>query len=182
MAEKPEDIGPNCYLFETYGRCPYGITCRFAKCHISETFENISKPDLEKYKNRDETIKNVLTKDLQHDLWKRRYDFTKSDKVLEEICPSGNVQKKMNQNYLKKKSDGQSKSENSKSDTTDAKDTSDHANGFTSGETAASNDIPIIDSKLDEPTKEKKWVSKHQMLVYRNVHHGVKTIALTLIA
>lgn len=105
MDNKAADIGPECYLYETYGKCPFGITCRFAKSHISEDFKNLSKPDADKLKNRADTVTNILSKDLQHSLWKRRFNFSKSDEVLDKICPFANFQKKRTQTYAKNKAD-----------------------------------------------------------------------------
>ncbi|KAH3719595.1 hypothetical protein DPMN_062446 [Dreissena polymorpha] len=94
LETKPEDIGKTCYLFDTYGKCPYGVTCRFAKSHISEDLKNVVKEDFDQKAPRESHVSNVLTKDLQVALWKRRYDFSKSDKIIEKICPRSNNQKK----------------------------------------------------------------------------------------
>ena len=46
MKIRPADLGPVCHLFATYGRCPYGIACRFSGHHIvvdaaADRIENI---------------------------------------------------------------------------------------------------------------------------------------------
>lgn len=103
MANKSADIATVCYLFETYGKCPYGITCRFAKSHISDDLKNIISPVFKDMKDRESFVRNVLKKDLQVSLWKRRYDFSKSDEALGNICPSSNNQKKRDTQDCKKR-------------------------------------------------------------------------------
>ncbi|WAQ95070.1 DUS3L-like protein [Mya arenaria] len=94
IASKREDIGSECYLFKTYGKCPYGIACRFAKSHMTEDFKNVVNAEVAEKNSRESHITNVLKKDLQVSLWKRRYDFSKSDKVLEKVCPWSKDQKR----------------------------------------------------------------------------------------
>ncbi|MGH0133434.1 UNVERIFIED_CONTAM: hypothetical protein FKN15_032324 [Acipenser sinensis] len=45
---KPADVGNKCYLHENFGKCQYGITCRFAKAHIGENFKNMVNEELVK--------------------------------------------------------------------------------------------------------------------------------------
>lgn len=97
MASKPVDIGEHCYLFETYGRCPYGIACRFGKSHISTDLQNVVRSDTENSLVREHTVSNVLKKDLQVSLWKRTYDFSRSDEILAKICPLALDQKRRDQ-------------------------------------------------------------------------------------
>ncbi|XP_070566820.1 tRNA-dihydrouridine(47) synthase [NAD(P)(+)]-like [Ptychodera flava] len=84
MAKKPPDISDKCYLFEKYGKCHYGMSCRFGGCHISENNKNVV--DHEKYKaDLKPEIINVLAKDLQRQLWKKKYKFEKADEVLRKL-------------------------------------------------------------------------------------------------
>lgn len=46
MESKPKDIGSHCFMFETYGKCPYGLACRYGSKHISEDFKNIVNQEL----------------------------------------------------------------------------------------------------------------------------------------
>lgn len=79
MSSKPEDIGPVCVNFEKYGRCQYGISCRYGKSHISEDFQNIINEDLYKEMSDRKVVRNVLSKEIQHKLWKKKYNFDKAN-------------------------------------------------------------------------------------------------------
>lgn len=83
MKDKPEDIGPECYNFKTFGRCPYGLACRFAQQHIDSGFKNITDQELFDKMAAQPPVKNTLTKDLQHLLWKKKYDFSKANKIVD---------------------------------------------------------------------------------------------------
>ncbi|XP_053569998.1 tRNA-dihydrouridine(47) synthase [NAD(P)(+)]-like isoform X2 [Bombina bombina] len=88
MADKPADIGPNCHLFQTLGKCIYGVTCRFGKSHTDENFKNIINEELVKQKEGKLFVKNSLTKDIQQQLRKRKYSFEKSDHYLKFLNKS----------------------------------------------------------------------------------------------
>ena len=46
LLKKEVDISSECYMFEQYGKCPQGLTCRFGGIHINkETNTNIIKDD-----------------------------------------------------------------------------------------------------------------------------------------
>lgn len=77
---KPEDIGKSCYVFEKYGHCPRGLSCRFGSNHLTSTGHNITINDDSK-ETRIESL-NVLTNDLQWKLKKRTYDFSISEKLI----------------------------------------------------------------------------------------------------
>ncbi|OWF48579.1 tRNA-dihydrouridine(47) synthase [NAD(P)(+)]-like [Mizuhopecten yessoensis] len=85
MAEKPTDLGPVCINFEKFGKCQYGISCRYGKSHISEEFENIINEDLYKEMQSRKVVKNALYKELQHKLWKKKYDFEKANRNTAQI-------------------------------------------------------------------------------------------------
>ncbi|MEE6466669.1 hypothetical protein FKM82_007021 [Ascaphus truei] len=94
MAQKPADIGPNCHLFETLGKCIYGVTCRFAKSHLSEDFKNVINEEHIKQLEGKLFVKNSLSKDLQQELRKRKVSFEKTDqylKLLNKSSKTGNV-------------------------------------------------------------------------------------------
>lgn len=154
VAEKPEDLGPECYLYETYGQCPFGIACRYAKSHLTEDFENKVKPDIEKYKKREDTIRNILSKDLQHSLWKRKYDFSKADAVLKEVCPFGNLQKRLNDSYHRRKA--QELSEKGEAD--EGPSLGEKADESSNQGTGWSSSVQVTDDHLDISSKEKKYV------------------------
>ena len=84
MANKPPDLDGMCYVFEKFGFCKFGLTCRFAKCHITDDFKNVVNQELfEKTKGGKEI--NIIDTDVRHKLWKKKYDFTKSDSLVKSI-------------------------------------------------------------------------------------------------
>ncbi|XP_003213240.1 tRNA-dihydrouridine(47) synthase [NAD(P)(+)]-like [Meleagris gallopavo] len=82
MAAKPADLGRSCVLFETFGRCPYGITCRFAKAHLGDGYQNVVNAELAKQWEGKSLVRNNLSKDLQHQLRKKKFTFKKADEYL----------------------------------------------------------------------------------------------------
>jgi len=89
LSVKPEDIGMECYLYSTYGRCHFGVTCRFGGKHISPDGKNLINNELWlSFKDKD-FVKNELTKPLQKLLWKRTYNFKQSMQTLEEVNKLG---------------------------------------------------------------------------------------------
>lgn len=95
MASKPADIGDHCYLFDTFGRCQYGLTCRFAKAHTTPDFKTVENAELVKACEGATTVKNTLSKELQNRLRKRSVAFKKSAEYLKLL--SSNRQKKEEQ-------------------------------------------------------------------------------------
>ena len=81
---RPDDIGDQCYVFDTFGKCPFGITCRFGSKHLVNGSQNVINED--KYTTTDQkTCTNLLAKDLQFSLRKRKYDFSKTQEVLDSL-------------------------------------------------------------------------------------------------
>lgn len=75
LSAKPSDLGPECHNFRTYGRCHYGLVCRFGGDHI--------EGERNKVEQRPNGVtgpatSNTLKKEVQHLLRKRQYDFTKA--------------------------------------------------------------------------------------------------------
>lgn len=85
MADKPADIGESCYLYDTFGKCAYGLSCRFAKAHTTPDFKTMEKADLVKAYEGRTVVKNSLSKDLQNCLRKRAVDFKKSAEYLKTL-------------------------------------------------------------------------------------------------
>uniref|UniRef100_A0A3Q1I8P7 tRNA-dihydrouridine(47) synthase [NAD(P)(+)] n=1 Tax=Anabas testudineus TaxID=64144 RepID=A0A3Q1I8P7_ANATE len=85
MASKPSDIGENCYLYDTFGKCAYGLSCRFAKAHTTPDFKTMEKADLVKAFEGRNLVKNNLSKDLQNRLRKRSVAFKKSEEYLKTL-------------------------------------------------------------------------------------------------
>lgn len=97
MANKPADIGESCYLYDTFGRCAYGLSCRFAKAHTTPDFKTVEKADLvETYEGRT-VVKNSLSKDLQNCLRKRAVDFKKSAEYLKMLSDNKEKQQREQQ-------------------------------------------------------------------------------------
>ncbi|XP_006824619.1 tRNA-dihydrouridine(47) synthase [NAD(P)(+)]-like [Saccoglossus kowalevskii] len=82
MTTKPPDIGDKCYAFETYGKCFYSLMCRFGTSHLGEDYTNLI--DNDKFKDYVPS-KNVLSKDLQRLLWKKKYKYEKAGKVIDTL-------------------------------------------------------------------------------------------------
>ena len=86
LKNKPADIGEDCINFKLTGKCPYGLECRFAKCHISDDLANIidyEKYDAELEESRRKEIHHQ--KDLQISLRKRKFQFPKSAIYLKRL-------------------------------------------------------------------------------------------------
>ncbi|KAJ3128931.1 tRNA-dihydrouridine(47) synthase [NAD(P)(+)]-like protein [Nowakowskiella sp. JEL0407] len=73
MESKAEDVGPNCHLFDTFGKCSFGIKCRFAMAHTTAAPEYKQIVDEEKV-NRvekiEDTVLNVIDKFKQREIAK----------------------------------------------------------------------------------------------------------------
>lgn len=85
MAAKPADIGEKCYLYDTFGKCDYGLSCRFAKAHTTADFKTMVKAELVKTYEGRTRVKNSLYKDLQNRLRKRAVPFKKSAEYLKTL-------------------------------------------------------------------------------------------------
>ncbi|XP_069734047.1 tRNA-dihydrouridine(47) synthase [NAD(P)(+)]-like isoform X2 [Phaenicophaeus curvirostris] len=86
MATKPADLGRSCVLFETFGKCVYGVTCRFAQAHLGDGYQNIVNAELAKQWEGKSLVRNNLSKDLQHRLRKRKFSFQKADEYLRGLA------------------------------------------------------------------------------------------------
>lgn len=88
---KPKDIAAECYLFNSTGKCPRGITCRMGSRHLTEDgFNIIDEKKFEEYTNRPPAIKNHLSKDLQNKLRKHNFNFSKAEAIVKVNDPSKN--------------------------------------------------------------------------------------------
>uniref|UniRef100_A0A8C8BHE0 tRNA-dihydrouridine(47) synthase [NAD(P)(+)] n=1 Tax=Otus sunia TaxID=257818 RepID=A0A8C8BHE0_9STRI len=86
LAVKPADLGRSCVLFETFGKCIYGVTCRFAQAHLGDGYQNIVNTDLAKQWEGKSLVRNNLSKELQHQLRKRKFSFRKADEYLRGLA------------------------------------------------------------------------------------------------
>ncbi|KAI2653278.1 tRNA-dihydrouridine(47) synthase [NAD(P)(+)]-like [Labeo rohita] len=85
MSTKAADLGDRCYLFDTFGKCRYGVTCRFAKAHTSPELKNLLNEELCKGWAGRETVRNNLDKELQRQLRKKQVKFTGAEAYLKTI-------------------------------------------------------------------------------------------------
>ena len=84
LESKLPDISDTCYMYSTYGLCPSSIACRFGSTHISDEGENIIDESLHDEK-RASPVCNVLPKQLQIDLRKKRVCFPRSAEYLKSL-------------------------------------------------------------------------------------------------
>ena len=84
MASKPPDIGDTCVNYEKLGKCPYGLTCRFGRSHITEDFKNHIDDKIYDASGTPST-RNNLNKDIQNILRKKKYNFAKADEYLAHL-------------------------------------------------------------------------------------------------
>ncbi|KFM61995.1 tRNA-dihydrouridine(47) synthase [NAD(P)(+)]-like protein, partial [Stegodyphus mimosarum] len=103
LEKKPPDIGSYCYLYRTFGKCPYSFCCRFASDHLKES-KNLVIEDLWEVSKDRKLTTNFLSKDLQKLLRRRLYNFEKTNKLLKEYFTILN----------EKKCEGNSESSNEK--------------------------------------------------------------------
>ncbi|XP_044275012.1 tRNA-dihydrouridine(47) synthase [NAD(P)(+)]-like [Varanus komodoensis] len=89
MATKPPDLGGSCVLFQTFGKCIYGVTCRFAGTHLGEDFKNLVNADLVKQWEGRPVVKNSLSKELQQQLRKKKCSFDKANEYLRHLAKPG---------------------------------------------------------------------------------------------
>lgn len=84
LASKLPNISDECYMFENYGYCPYGLACRFNSKHISSDYHNLTN-ELLYNAGRAKSERNLLGKELQERLRKRKEEFPRSDRYLDML-------------------------------------------------------------------------------------------------
>ncbi|XP_066192164.1 tRNA-dihydrouridine(47) synthase [NAD(P)(+)]-like [Sylvia atricapilla] len=82
LAAKPADLGQRCVLFDTFGRCPYGVTCRFGRAHLGDGHQNLVNAALAQQWEGKLLVRNSLSKELQQQLRKRKFSFQKAEEFL----------------------------------------------------------------------------------------------------
>ncbi len=88
--KKPKDISSSCYMYERYGKCSFGLSCRFSQNHIkideNGEIKNLTNDSIfGKDKNKPQLIYNVLNDDLKRKLWKRNYNFKRSNQINDTV-------------------------------------------------------------------------------------------------
>ena len=84
MSSKSPDVSNECYLYTTYGKCPYGRACRFAGSHLTASLENMVDESLYDPTLPERTL-NVIPRSLQEKLRKRKEPFLKSEAYLRRL-------------------------------------------------------------------------------------------------
>lgn len=84
IANRLPDIGETCVNFKLFGKCRYGVACRYGKEHVTEDFKNIDRRenDNQSYSNR---VENSLTSELQYLLRKRLCKYPRSVEYLKKM-------------------------------------------------------------------------------------------------
>ncbi|NWV12719.1 DUS3L synthase, partial [Ptilonorhynchus violaceus] len=85
LAAKPADLGRRCVLFDTFGRCPYGVTCRFGRAHLGHGHQNLVNAALARQWEGKLLVRNGLSKELQQQLRKRKFRFHKAEEFLQGL-------------------------------------------------------------------------------------------------
>ena len=97
MAQKPADLEGVCPWTERHEKCPFGIRCRFYSTHPP-------KEEEEKLPTKVH-VKNVLSKELQLDLRKKKLNYPIANKVIAETLmnkKNNNNNNNNNSNEIKK--------------------------------------------------------------------------------
>ncbi|NXO32044.1 DUS3L synthase, partial [Cisticola juncidis] len=89
LAAKPADLGGRCVLFDTFGRCPYGVTCRFGHAHLGDGHQNVVNAALARQWEGKVLVRNGLSKELQQQLRKRKFRFGRAEEFLRGIRAEG---------------------------------------------------------------------------------------------
>lgn len=90
LQSKPPDIGDECHVFKTLGRCAWGLMCRFGDSHIDRVNgRNLSKEGPPSAL----TESNHLTKQLLWDLRKNSYSFKTADRVVDSAFKAYDISK-----------------------------------------------------------------------------------------
>ena len=84
LSQKPPDLGTSCYLFDTFGKCSFGLACRFGSVHMTSDGQNVTNEDRFD-PNRADVTQNVISKSLQEKLRKRSLKLPKSEVFLKKF-------------------------------------------------------------------------------------------------
>lgn len=84
LSTKPPDIGSVCPVYAAIGWCPSGVSCRWLYSHFKD--EALTEDPIKK----EESLKtnyevNRISVDVQHDLQRKRYDTSRSDKFIQRM-------------------------------------------------------------------------------------------------
>ncbi|TPX63596.1 hypothetical protein SpCBS45565_g06510 [Spizellomyces sp. 'palustris'] len=79
LANKEEDLGPNCPQFDLFGQCKYGIKCRFAKAHTDTEGKMIVDKEKTASIAEADVFKNAGLREFQKALRTRKVELRKAD-------------------------------------------------------------------------------------------------------
>ncbi|KND01319.1 tRNA dihydrouridine synthase DUS3 [Spizellomyces punctatus DAOM BR117] len=79
LANKGEDLGPNCPQFDLFGQCKYGIKCRFAKAHTDNEGKMIVDKEKTASITEADVFKNAGLREFQKALRTRKIELKKAD-------------------------------------------------------------------------------------------------------
>ncbi|XP_019719013.1 tRNA-dihydrouridine(47) synthase [NAD(P)(+)]-like isoform X2 [Hippocampus comes] len=85
LANKPPDIGERCHIYDTFGKCTYGLSCRFAAAHTTAELTSAENADVLKSHEGRVPVRNSLSKELQNRLRKHSVAFDKSAEYLKTL-------------------------------------------------------------------------------------------------
>ncbi|NP_001347334.1 tRNA-dihydrouridine(47) synthase [NAD(P)(+)]-like isoform 2 [Mus musculus] len=88
LETKPADLGPRCVLFETFGRCPFSMTCRFAGAHLGPEGQNLVQEEVVARCAQLPSVRNGLDRALQQQLRKRQVCFERAEQALNRLTQS----------------------------------------------------------------------------------------------
>ncbi|CAF1179227.1 unnamed protein product [Rotaria sordida] len=80
LSRRPIDLDSYCYMFDVYGKCSYGILCRFGQSHI-DSITGHNKNILHLNQNYIESL-NKYPPLLKHLLRRKKYDYKLSDHII----------------------------------------------------------------------------------------------------
>lgn len=155
---KPADIAEECYLFNLTGRCPRGTACRMGSKHLTADGLNlIDKEKVEEFKKKPPSTRNQLTKDIQIQLRKHKYNFSKAEQIVKTNEPSS--KKAGNESYKRREAASRVKNGSSENDSIgEPKDEATEAQS-TEGKMGPVEDYDLIKCR-DSEKKKIDWKNK----------------------
>eukprot|EP01116_Phalansterium_solitarium_P003555 TRINITY_DN14375_c0_g1_i1.p1 TRINITY_DN14375_c0_g1~~TRINITY_DN14375_c0_g1_i1.p1 ORF type:complete len:369 (+),score=77.56 TRINITY_DN14375_c0_g1_i1:42-1109(+) len=82
LAAKPADLGDQCYVFSQTGRCPFGLSCRFAGAHTRDGKTVVTAEVPENAPISGLTEGNMLDRDIQNKLRRHSMKFPKAEPII----------------------------------------------------------------------------------------------------
>ncbi|KAJ3107053.1 tRNA-dihydrouridine(47) synthase [NAD(P)(+)]-like protein [Phlyctochytrium planicorne] len=108
LLAKGPDIGERCYVFDTYGKCRFGLKCRFANAHTGPNRENIVNEEVVAKVGESLALLNVVSKENLNDIRKAKAPKPNAEDALKWIEKSKNfitVKDKWTRTIIKEYSD-----------------------------------------------------------------------------